>query len=73
MEEVAEALAEQCAAGRPLVIMNAPFDLTLLDRELRATAPASLGQLPRAAIPLRVLDPGSWTSIWTATARAGAP
>lgn len=35
VEEVARALAERCAAGVPLVVMNAPFDLTLLDRELK--------------------------------------
>ncbi|MGP3953791.1 exonuclease domain-containing protein [Streptomyces sp. 7N604] len=35
MEEVARALAAQTAADTPLVVMNAPFDLTLLDRELR--------------------------------------
>jgi DNA polymerase III subunit epsilon len=33
-EEVARELAGACAAGIPLVVMNAPFDLTLLDREL---------------------------------------
>lgn len=33
--EVAAALAEQARAGRPVVVMNAPYDLTLLDRELR--------------------------------------
>ncbi|MER0444600.1 3'-5' exonuclease [Streptomyces sp. NPDC006711] len=56
MEEVAKALAEQCAAGRPLVIMNAPFDLTLLDRELRRHRAASLGHY-LGRNPLRVLDP----------------
>lgn len=35
MDEIARVLGEQAAAGRPLVVMNAPFDLTLLDRELR--------------------------------------
>lgn len=33
-DEVARRLAAGCAAGVPLVVMNAPFDLTLLDREL---------------------------------------
>ncbi|MBY8879852.1 exonuclease domain-containing protein [Actinacidiphila acidipaludis] len=33
-EELARAVAAVCAAGTPLVVMNAPFDLTLLDREL---------------------------------------
>ncbi|SEO39269.1 exonuclease domain-containing protein [Actinacidiphila rubida] len=35
MEELARHLAAASAAGTPLVVMNAPFDLTLLDRELR--------------------------------------
>lgn len=35
LEEIARALAEQCAAARPLVVMNAPSRLTMLDRELR--------------------------------------
>ncbi|MFI6476131.1 MULTISPECIES: 3'-5' exonuclease [unclassified Streptomyces] len=56
MEEVAKSLAEQCAAGRPLVIMNAPFDLTLLDRELRRHRAASLSHY-LGQNPLRVLDP----------------
>ncbi|MCX5344753.1 3'-5' exonuclease [Streptomyces atratus] len=56
MEEIARALAEQCAAGRPLVVMNAPFDLTLLDRELKRHRASSLaGYLQNA--PLCVLDP----------------
>ncbi|MCW5250916.1 MULTISPECIES: 3'-5' exonuclease [unclassified Streptomyces] len=56
MYEVAEALADQARAGRPLVVMNAPFDLTLLDRELRRHRASSLGRwLDRAA--LHVLDP----------------
>jgi len=56
VEEIARALAEQAAAGRPLVVMNAPFDLTILDRELRRHRASSLdGHLESA--PLRVLDP----------------
>src|SRR5690349_8576623 len=35
VEEVARALAASSERGVPLVVMNAPFDLTLLDRELR--------------------------------------
>lgn len=35
VEEVAASVAEAVAAGWPLVVMNAPFDLTMLDRELR--------------------------------------
>ncbi|MEV1069348.1 3'-5' exonuclease [Streptomyces sp. NPDC050263] len=56
MFEIAELLAEQAAAGRPLVVMNAPFDLTLLDRELRRHRASSLGNWVDAT-PLRVLDP----------------
>ncbi|MDJ0464840.1 3'-5' exonuclease [Streptomyces sp. H27-C3] len=56
VEEIARALAEQCAAGRPVVVMNAPFDLTLLDRELRRHRASPLGHyLDRR--PLHVLDP----------------
>ncbi|MEV6794174.1 3'-5' exonuclease [Streptomyces sp. NPDC051320] len=54
--EIAKALAEQCAAGRPLVVMNAPFDLTLLDRELRRHRASSLDRYLGDS-PLRVLDP----------------
>ncbi|MER7961391.1 MULTISPECIES: 3'-5' exonuclease [Streptomyces] len=56
MYEMAEALTEQARAGRPLVVMNAPFDLTLLDRELRRHRASSLGRwLERTS--LHVLDP----------------
>lgn len=56
MEEVARALAEQSARGIPLVVMNAPFDLTLLDRELRRHRASTLARYlgPNA---LCVLDP----------------
>ncbi|WP_418956024.1 3'-5' exonuclease [Streptomyces tritici] len=56
MEEVARALTEQCAAGRPLVVMNAPFDLTILDRELRRHRASSLARYMEN-VPLCVLDP----------------
>ncbi|MGY1502208.1 exonuclease domain-containing protein [Streptomyces sp. QTS52] len=56
MEEIARALAEQAAAGRPLVIMNAPFDLTMLDRELRRHRASSLDRW-FGSTPLLVLDP----------------
>jgi DNA polymerase-3 subunit epsilon len=49
-------LGEQAAAGRPLVVMNAPFDLTLLDRELRRHRATNLDRWFEPA-PLRVLDP----------------
>ncbi|MFF6871757.1 3'-5' exonuclease [Streptomyces sp. NPDC090109] len=56
MEELGRALSEQIAAGRPLVVMNAPFDLTLLDRELRRHRASTLGTY-LAGAPLCVLDP----------------
>ncbi|MFE9174075.1 3'-5' exonuclease [Streptomyces kebangsaanensis] len=56
MYEVAEQLVEQAARGRPLVVMNAPFDLTLLDRELRRHRASSLQRWFESA-PLCVLDP----------------
>ncbi|MFD5030502.1 3'-5' exonuclease [Streptomyces sp. NPDC058220] len=56
VEEMARALAEQSAAGRPLVVMNAPFDLTILDRELRRHRASSLAVSLEGA-PLCVLDP----------------
>ncbi|WP_055492840.1 3'-5' exonuclease [Streptomyces sp. TP-A0356] len=56
MEEIARELAEQAAMARPLVVMNAPFDLTLLDRELRRHRASSLDHW-FASAPLCVLDP----------------
>ncbi|WP_367324467.1 3'-5' exonuclease [Streptomyces sp. HUAS ZL42] len=56
MYEIAELLGEQAAAGRPLVVMNAPFDLTLLDRELRRHRASRLSRWFESA-PLLVLDP----------------
>ncbi|MEU1280395.1 3'-5' exonuclease [Streptomyces sp. NPDC005805] len=56
MEEIVKALADQCAASRPLVVMNAPFDLTILDRELRRHRASSLARYLDHA-PLCVLDP----------------
>ncbi|GAA3995240.1 3'-5' exonuclease [Streptomyces marokkonensis] len=56
MYEMAEALAEQARVGRPLVVMNAPFDLTLLDRELRRHRASSLGRWVERT-SLHVLDP----------------
>ncbi|MFD0313774.1 3'-5' exonuclease [Streptomyces flavalbus] len=56
MYEIAAQLAEHASAGRPLVVMNAPFDLTLLDRELRRHRASSLGRWFEST-PLLVLDP----------------
>lgn len=60
MEELAHALAEQCATRRPIVVMDAPFDLTLLDRELRRHRASSLagylGDQTLCVLDPRVLD-----------------
>jgi DNA polymerase-3 subunit epsilon len=56
LEEVARALAGTAGAGIPLVVMNAPFDLTLLDRELRRHRGTPLSAYAAGA-PLLVLDP----------------
>ncbi|MFC1415949.1 exonuclease domain-containing protein [Streptacidiphilus cavernicola] len=56
VEEVALALAETARVGLPLVIMNAPYDLTLLDRELRRHRGSSLASYAASA-PLLVVDP----------------
>ncbi|MFI9722334.1 exonuclease domain-containing protein [Streptomyces sp. NPDC052396] len=56
MEELARALAEQTAGGIPLAVMNAPFDLTLLDRELRRHRAQPLAGYLNGT-PLCVLDP----------------
>jgi DNA polymerase-3 subunit epsilon len=55
-DEIARALAESARAGRPLVVMNAPYDLTLLDRELRRHRGLPLDAYT-AGHPLLVLDP----------------
>jgi DNA polymerase-3 subunit epsilon len=56
VESMARALAHEAEPGTPLVVMNAPFDLTLLDRELRRHRGLGLfGYLERTA--LCVLDP----------------
>ena len=56
MDEIVRELAEHSGARRPLVVMNAPFDLTLLDRELRRHRASSLDRWFES-VPLRVLDP----------------
>lgn len=56
VDEIAQALSEQQAAGRPVVVMNAPFDLTLLDRELRRHRASPLSRYLDDR-PLTVLDP----------------
>ncbi|TKA12441.1 exonuclease domain-containing protein [Actinacidiphila oryziradicis] len=60
VEELGRTLAQRSAAAVPLVVMNAPFDLTLLDRELRrhrgASLDAYLGPFPLCVLDPRVLD-----------------
>lgn len=60
IEEITRALAETLGAGLPLVIMNARYDLSLLDRECRrhGITPLSerLGAEPSPVIDPLVLD-----------------
>jgi DNA polymerase-3 subunit epsilon len=56
MEEIARALSGCACAARPLVVMNAPYDLTLLDRELRRHRGLTLNQY-LTGTTLLVLDP----------------
>jgi DNA polymerase III epsilon subunit-like protein len=56
VEQVVALLAEQVQTGVPLVAMNAPFDLTLLDREARRHGVTPLTEL----VPMErlfVIDP----------------
>lgn len=53
--DVTIVLAEQIRAGIPIVIMNAPYDLTLLDRELRRHDLPSLAE--QAGRDPLVIDP----------------
>ncbi|MFE9425417.1 exonuclease domain-containing protein [Kitasatospora sp. NPDC006697] len=59
-DRIATALAAQARAGVPLVVMNAPYDLTLLDRELRrhgrTTLAAHLAGTQLLVVDPRVLD-----------------
>ncbi len=54
--QIARALAEQARAGHPVVVMNAPYDLTLLDRELRRHRGMTLADFLDPA-ELLILDP----------------
>ncbi|MFI6349660.1 3'-5' exonuclease [Streptomyces sp. NPDC050560] len=56
VEEVAARLAELGASGRPLAVLDAPFGLTLLDRETRRHRASPLAAY-LAGAPLYVLDP----------------
>jgi DNA polymerase-3 subunit epsilon len=56
LEEIARALGAQACAGVPLVVMDAPYHLTLLDRELTRHRGQPLADYLVNA-PLLVLDP----------------
>ena len=55
VEQLVAGLAQIVLAGTPLVIMNAPFDLTLLDREARRHGVQPLTDI--VGDELRVIDP----------------
>ncbi|MFF8482388.1 exonuclease domain-containing protein [Streptomyces antibioticus] len=55
IEELIAGLTQVILAGTPLVIMNAPFDLTLLDREARRYGVQPLTDV--VGDELRVVDP----------------
>lgn len=55
VEQLVAALSQVVLAGTPLVIMNAPFDLTLLDREARRHGVQPLTDI--VGDELRVVDP----------------
>lgn len=54
VSEIVEALAEQIAAGTPIVAFNARYDLTMLDREARRH---NVTPLSERGAPLYVVDP----------------
>lgn len=55
--EIRSVLVEQARAGLPLVIMNAPYDLTVLDRECeRYGVPSLFDDVEPRVIDPRVLD-----------------
>ncbi|MFJ4961644.1 DNA polymerase III PolC-type [Streptomyces sp. ADI96-02] len=56
VEEIAAAVAEVLASGVPLVVMNARYDLSLLDRECRRYGRASVDERI-GGVPAPVLDP----------------
>ncbi|MFD3803959.1 3'-5' exonuclease [Streptomyces sp. NPDC058611] len=60
VEEIARAVADGLRSGTPLVVMNARYDLSLLDRECRRHGVASiserLGDAPSPVIDPLVID-----------------
>ncbi|MFJ2375008.1 3'-5' exonuclease [Streptomyces sp. NPDC087769] len=55
VEEIVHDLAEAVTEGLPIVVMNAPYDFTLLDREARRHGVTPLTDL--VGDELRVIDP----------------
>lgn len=56
IEEIVEAVAEGLRSGTPLVVMNARYDLSLLDRECRRYGVESISERLGGG-PLTVIDP----------------
>ncbi|MFI8519365.1 3'-5' exonuclease [Streptomyces sp. NPDC085481] len=56
IEEIAQAVAEGLRSGTPLVVMNARYDLSLLDRECRRHEVASISER-LGSVPSPVIDP----------------
>ncbi|MEU2112729.1 exonuclease domain-containing protein [Streptomyces sp. NPDC019507] len=56
IEEITQAVAEALHAGTPLVVMNARYDLSLLDRECRRYGLEPLSER-LGAVPSPVVDP----------------
>lgn len=57
VDEIAEALADEIASRSALVVMNAPFDLTLLDRECRRHGLPTVSDRLDGAPIAPVIDP----------------
>jgi DNA polymerase-3 subunit epsilon len=55
LERIASLLAEHLAAGAPLIVFNAPFDLTLLEAELERHGLKALRDRVQAVAP--IVDP----------------
>ncbi|MFD3551724.1 exonuclease domain-containing protein [Streptomyces goshikiensis] len=56
IEEIAQAVAEGLRLGTPLVVMNARYDLSLLDRECRRHEVESISER-LGSVPSPVIDP----------------
>lgn len=57
VDEIAEALADEIASRAALVVMNAPFDLTMLDRECRRHGLKTVSDRLDGAPVAPVIDP----------------